>query len=67
MTKEEFEESYIIGSSISAEFYHRHLITLPCDCGMEGCNGWAAVVNTKENIENHIFFYGTTNGCYIRS
>ncbi|PHA03006.1 hypothetical protein COE51_01295 [Bacillus pseudomycoides] len=55
MTKEEFENGYCQRSGITVEEYNNefNLITLPCDCGEDGCEGWAAVTNTPRMIEIH--------------
>jgi hypothetical protein len=57
MTKEEFEKRYCERSGISKEEYDEHEITLPCRCGENGCNGWAAVSNTPLAIKAHKDLY----------
>jgi len=42
MSSEEWEARYIKNSGITKEEYDKFLITVPCDCGWDGCNGWAA-------------------------
>ena len=57
MTKEEFEAEYISRSKITPAFYHKHFVTLPCQCGADVCEGWAAVINKPENIDIHNKLY----------
>lgn len=59
MTKEEFERGYCERSEITIHEYHNdyNLITLPCTCGKDGCEGWAAVVNTPRYIKIHNDLY----------
>jgi hypothetical protein len=60
MTKDEFEEGYCERSGITIEEYHNdcNLITLPCNCRQEGCEGWAAISNDPLSIRTHQYFYG---------
>jgi hypothetical protein len=53
MTKEEFENCYISHSKITQKFYDEHFITLPCHCGEDICDGWAAVRNDQDSIDMH--------------
>jgi hypothetical protein len=59
MTKEEFEKCYCERSGITIEEYHNdlNLITLPCSCDYEGCDGWAAITNESHFIEIHKRLY----------
>lgn len=57
MTKQEFVRQYCEASDITQEFFDKHLVVLPCSCGMEGCFGWAAVGNDPEMIANHKGLY----------
>lgn len=57
MKKEEFEKGYIERSGITPELYHKYWVTLPCDCGGNGCEGWAAIPNDPISIEDHNRFY----------
>ena len=57
MTKEEFERGYQVRSNITSDFYKECLVTLPCSCSDEGCNGWAAVTNNLDTIKTHIELY----------
>lgn len=57
MTKEEFEQGYIERSKITREFYDKHMITLPCNCGAENCKGFAAVGNNEQTIKMHMELY----------
>ena len=54
MNKTQFERGYIRRSKITPEFYHEHFITLPCQCGVDVCKGWAAIYNTPEMIALHL-------------
>ena len=53
MNKIQFEKGYIKRSKITPEFYQKHFITLPCQCGADICRGWAAIHNTPEMINLH--------------
>jgi hypothetical protein len=59
MKKEEFEKRYCERSGITIDEYHNgyNLITLPCHCGQENCEGWAAVDNRKTAIKAHKDLY----------
>lgn len=57
MTKEEFEKGYCERSGITIEFYNKYKVTLPCACGEEDCEGWAAMSNDPELIKWHMQFY----------
>lgn len=59
MSKEEFEIGYCEGSEITIEEYHNEYnqITLPCNCGEEGCQGWAAVTNIPLAVKAHVELY----------
>ncbi|MED3562322.1 hypothetical protein [Bacillus xiapuensis] len=59
MTKEEFEKRYCEQSGITTEEYYNdcNLITLPCNCDYEGCEGWAAIDNTPRAIKTHKDLY----------
>lgn len=54
MTRDEFEEYYCTNSQISRPFYHSNFLTLPCNCGEEGCQGWAAVSNNSLSVKKEI-------------
>lgn len=42
MTAAEFEAAYAAGSGVTVEWLHRHgLYAKPCECGEQGCKGWA--------------------------
>lgn len=58
MKKQEFEEAYIKNSGITLEFYRKHFVTLPCNCGYHRCMGWACVSKNKESIKTHKELYG---------
>lgn len=60
MTKEEFEKWYCYRSGITVEEYHNdlNLITLPCNCDYEDCEGWAAITNEPRYIDIHNRLYG---------
>lgn len=59
MTSDEFERSYCERSGITLEEYHNefNLITLPCNCDHETCDGWAAVDNNQLSIKVHKDLY----------
>ena len=56
-SKEEFEKRYCERSEISIEDYHEYEVTLPCDCGEDGCEGWAAVSDNPISIKAHKDLY----------
>ena len=51
ISKAEFELGYISRSGITPEVYHKNFVTLPCECGADVCEGWAAIHNTQEMID----------------
>lgn len=59
MTKEEFEKGYCKRSEISIDEYRDdyNLITMPCNCGDDTCEGWAAVDNREISIKAHKDLY----------
>lgn len=59
MTKDEFEKRYCERSEITIDEYHNdyNLITLPCNCGDQSCDGWAAVDNRPIAIKAHKDLY----------
>ncbi len=57
MTKQEFEAGYIGRSGITQESYDKDTVTLPCACGADNCEGWAAVGNTPRRIRTHMELY----------
>lgn len=60
MTKDEFEESYCKKSDITREQYSQdlNLISLPCNCELPGCQGFAAIPNESKHIRWHNKFNG---------
>lgn len=41
MTREEFEKAYEEGGGMTIEELRSWgLVTIPCNCGEEGCEGW---------------------------
>jgi len=52
----EFEQNYIERSRISKEEYYKYKITLPCDCGEDGCQGWAAISVQPDSVHHHCQF-----------
>jgi len=48
MTKEKFEDGYISRSKVTKEFYDRHFVTVPCNCGEDVCDGWAVKHHEEE-------------------
>lgn len=57
MTKEEFKENYCTQSSIPLADFDKDMVVLPCHCGDELCNGWAAVSNNALSIKAHNDLY----------
>jgi len=47
--KQEYKEKYCYLSEISLDFYDENFVTLACDCGEEGCEGWCTI------SKNHLF------------
>lgn len=62
MTDEEFEKRYCENSGITIDEYHGalNLITLPCNCDADNCEGWAAIDNTPQAIKTHKTLYTVT-------
>lgn len=52
----EFEDNYTTRSNITKEQYNRWKVTLPCDCGENGCQGWAAISREPDSIHHHCQF-----------
>jgi hypothetical protein len=57
INKAEFESDFIRRSGITEEVYNQYRITLPCDCGADNCDGWAAVLKEPGGIYYHIQFH----------
>lgn len=57
MNKEEFEKQYCEKSNISLDFYHKHFVTMSCECDGENCQGWAAVSKDSLSIKAHKELY----------
>lgn len=57
MTKEEFIAGYCERSGVKWEEISVMQVALPCDCGDEGCNGWAMVSNNQSSILAHMELY----------
>ena len=52
MTKEEFEKAYVEGGGMSMEELAEFgLVTVQCDCGEEGCEGWKMDIILEEEYE----------------
>lgn len=56
-TKEEFISEYCERSNISWEELSKTEVALPCDCGSDGCDGWAMVSNNEHSIQTHMDLY----------
>lgn len=51
MTKEQFEKRYTSKSGLTIEeLWSTGLHGIPCDCGEEGCEGWAMESREKQVI-----------------
>lgn len=57
MTREEFIVGYVGRSGISRESFDIHLIALPCECGDDSCDGWAAVRKSESSVLDHLRSY----------
>lgn len=42
MTAAEFKQGYCERSEITAFYFDKVFVVLPCDCGEAGCHGWQA-------------------------
>ena len=68
MTREQFIDEYLQRSGIDAShkiptgfrFGAREYLALPCACGADGCEGWATVLNTPEDIATHNLLFAPT-------
>lgn len=58
MTKDEFIAVYCARSEMTRDEFVADLVALPCACGYEGCEGWAAVLNEPDIVRNHNRVYG---------
>lgn len=56
MTKNDFIHGYCKRSHITEEIFHKYQVALPCNCGDEGCEGWAAIRLDAQFIEDHLTF-----------
>jgi hypothetical protein len=54
MTKQDFIDTYCEGSELLGdekdEFLNAHVV-MSCNCGEDGCQGWAMISNTPMNIK----------------
>lgn len=57
MTKAQFIDRYVAASDISREEFDEWFVALPCACGDETCEGWAAVSNDPFHIKMHAQMY----------
>jgi hypothetical protein len=59
ISRDEFEKQYCAIEEITLGQYYneRNLITLPCNCKGELCQGWKAVNNTPRDIKKHTDMY----------
>jgi len=57
ITMETFESVYRRASHIDQDYYNRWFITLPCNCGEQGCRGWAAIGRNWDAIQHQLGFY----------
>lgn len=70
MTRDEFIDGYLARSDFTqyrtpdgyAIDGHGGAVALPCECGEEGCDGWAMISNNPWSIRSHLFFYGPDEG-----
>lgn len=62
ITLKQFEKRYIKRSRMTREDYNEYRVTLPCNCGEDGCEGWASVGKPPDIIHDHtIFFFPPIN------
>ncbi len=57
MIAEEFEKGYCERSGITIEQYRKYYVVMTCDCGCDGCEGFAKIRNTPEAIEDQRLFH----------
>lgn len=50
MLRDEFEKAYCERSKITVEKYRQSHVALPCNCGDDGCEGWASVSLTDVGL-----------------
>ena len=55
MNEADFIAGYCKRSRISEESFHKHRIAMPCACGVDECQGWAAVPHDCK--ESHLELY----------
>lgn len=57
ITQREFIDGYCSRSGVTLAWFNENYVALPCDCGEQGCNGWAAIHNTPEMVDMHNSLY----------
>lgn len=58
MTQSEYIKNYCKNSNITEkELNELRLFAIPCDCGMEYCEGWAMINKDKRGIIDHAKLY----------
>jgi len=56
ITMEEFIVDYCRKSHIDKAFYNERYVALPCDCGEDGCRGWASIRRNWDGIQHQLGF-----------
>ena len=57
MTKDEFIAAWCAEKRFTLAQFHDFYVALPCACDHEGCEGWGAVPNKPDCIEDHMRLY----------
>ena len=56
MTKSDFTSGYCTRSKITKDDFYKWMVALPCACGENNCEGWAAIRLDSVMIEDHLTF-----------
>lgn len=57
MDKQKFIDGYCERSGVTWEWLSKYKTALPCQCGLELCEGWAMVSNDELSIKVHNELY----------
>ena len=61
-SRSDFIEGYAANSGMSIGSILDKAVALPCDCGQEGCEGWAMVALNKSAVQAHLDLYWSESG-----
>ena len=53
MNRHKFIKNYCKGHRLHEDDFDKTWLALPCSCGDVSCDGWAAIRNIKEFLDEH--------------